>query len=1121
MKKIYTILVCLCMLAGFVACEKDKDFVLTKLTVQNETITPSYGSATIDCSFKADATISEAFVQYTLSSSFAKYDVAKMTEEKGKYAAQLTDLQDNTTYYIRYAVSNKYSSAVTEEVMEFQTLPCTAPTIALDSIADVWDNRAKAYLHLIFDGGASVTDMGICWSKQIHPTIEDIHKSTNDTVAVLDMTDLQPNTTYYIRAYAVNRVGVSYSEEQEFTTYALPEVRTEEVADIQENTALLSATLVFDGNDTATIKGFCWSDKANPTIEANHIAIDTVSAHYTYLLSELLPATEYHVRAYATNRIGIVYGEEVVFTMPKQVTLPIVVTANAIEVTETSAKVEGFIPDDGNASIMDKGIVYSTNHNPTTNDDKVSLGSGSGAFTCILLDLQPNTTYYARAYATNSKGTAYGNEVSFTTKEEQQSTSELPIVTTFAVTKIAETSAEAGGDVKSAGSASVTDRGVVYSLSANPSIDNLNSTIVRSGSGTGAFVCNLSNLQQGTTYYIRAYAVNSVGTSYGEELTFTTTVPITLATVTTSIVTQITENSALAGGTVTNTGGTIVLERGVCVATVSNPTIANTKIAAGSGVGTFTCNLTGLQPNTTYYVRAYAENSKGTAYGEEVTFTTKANVNISDPTGTENGYGYVDLGLSIKWATMNVGASSPEDYGDYFAWGEIEPKEFYDWSTYKYCYGSSSTLTKYHSIDNKNQLELSDDAAHVSWGGTWRMPTTLEQDELRENCSWTWITINGIKGYKVTSKINNNSIFLPAAGNKYRWEILNPDIYGLYWSSTLCTDTTIAFSMDFHSSSIYRSYRGRYEGQSVRPVLGEYIPEAVSPTITTTTVTQITETTAVAGGNVTSDGGASVTERGVVYSTNPNPVITNLSNTIRPCGSGIGAFTYNMTGLQSGTTYYVRAYAKNDAGTAYGEEVSFTTLKAPFENGHEYVDLGLSVKWATCNVGASKPEDYGDYFAWGETTTKSTYNWSSYRWCNGSETTLTKYNNNSSYGTIDNKTILEVTDDAATVNWGGAWRMPTYKEMIELRENCIWTWRTLNGVYGYNVSSTKNGNSIFLPAVGQYRDDLLERLGTYGYYWSSSLANHISAFDLAYHSGRVYGDGYFRYIGRAVRPVCP
>ena len=117
MKNIYIKLVCMCLLASFVACEKDKDFVLTKLTVQNERITRLYGTATISCSFKADATISEAFVQYSLSSSFAKYDVAKMTEEKGKYVAQLTDLQDNTTYYIRYAVSNKYSSAVTEKVI--------------------------------------------------------------------------------------------------------------------------------------------------------------------------------------------------------------------------------------------------------------------------------------------------------------------------------------------------------------------------------------------------------------------------------------------------------------------------------------------------------------------------------------------------------------------------------------------------------------------------------------------------------------------------------------------------------------------------------------------------------------------------------------------------------------------------------------------------------------------------------------------------------------------------------------------------------------------------------------------------------------------------------------------
>ena len=218
MKKIYTIFVCIWLLAGFVACEKDKDFALNTLAVNDEMVTPSFETAQVSCSFKTDATISDAFVQYSLSSSFAKYEVAKMTEDKGKYTAQLTGLVDNTTYYIRYSVSNKYSSVVAEKVAEFKTLPCTVPTIVVDSIAGVKENQAKVHLHLTSTGGAVVTDMGICWSKQANPTIEDIHKSTKDTVAVLDMTDLQPSTTYYVRAYATNDVGTAYGEEVSFTT---------------------------------------------------------------------------------------------------------------------------------------------------------------------------------------------------------------------------------------------------------------------------------------------------------------------------------------------------------------------------------------------------------------------------------------------------------------------------------------------------------------------------------------------------------------------------------------------------------------------------------------------------------------------------------------------------------------------------------------------------------------------------------------------------------------------------------------------------------------------------------------------------------------------------------------
>lgn len=199
------------------------------------------------------------------------------------------------------------------------------------------------------------------------------------------------------------------------------------------------------------------------------------------------------------------------------------------------------------------------------------------------------------------------------------------------------------------------------------------------------------------------------------------------------------------------------------------------------------------------------------------------------------------------------------------------------------------------------------------------------------------------------------------------------------------------------------------------------------------------------------------------------------------------------------------------------------------ENGYEYVDLGLSVKWATCNVGATKSEDYGDYFAWGETQPKSTYDLSTYKWCNGSSYTsytLTKYCTNSDYGTYDGKSTLELADDAARANWGGSWRMPTKEEQDELRDNCKWEWTTQNGVKGYKVTSKKKGytkNSIFLPAAGYRRGSSLNEVGICGDYWSSSL--HTDDPDYAYYLSfvlnRVHWSSIGRTVGHSVRPVCP
>ena len=214
---------------------------------------------------------------------------------------------------------------------------------------------------------------------------------------------------------------------------------------------------------------------------------------------------------------------------------------------------------------------------------------------------------------------------------------------------------------------------------------------------------------------------------------------------------------------------------------------------------------------------------------------------VSEPTGYENGYGYVDLGLpsGTKWATCNVGATSPEDYGDYFAWGETESKDYYYWDSYKWMTDGMSSWTGVNKYtfadgqtsgvwynsngefigDNKTILELSDDAANANWGGDWRMPTKEDQDELRTECTWNWTTKNGVNGYTVTGP-NGNSIFLPAAGYRSGSDLYYAGYYGYYWSSSLSTDYSDgAYYLGFYSDYVDWYYDCRSYGHSVRAVL--------------------------------------------------------------------------------------------------------------------------------------------------------------------------------------------------------------------------------------------------------------------------------------------------------------
>ncbi len=278
----------------------------------------------------------------------------------------------------------------------------------------------------------------------------------------------------------------------------------------------------------------------------------------------------------------------------------------------TTATLSGSVTEAGRSTITSRGFVYSTLQYPTLADGSVSVGGTLGDFSATAGGLQPTTTYYVRAYATNGVGTAYGKQQMFTTL------SGLPSVQTAAeVTLLGSGTAQSGGTVTGDGGFSVTARGVCWSVSPEPTVSNLHTV---DGSGTGTFVSTITGLHSSTTYYVRAYATNANGTVYGEQRTVTT--PSGLPTVVTSSATAVTATSAVCGGNVTADGGYAVIQRGVCYSTTPSPTTASPHTTDGSGTSSFVSNLTNLTPNTTYHYRAYAINATGTVYGEERSFVT-------------------------------------------------------------------------------------------------------------------------------------------------------------------------------------------------------------------------------------------------------------------------------------------------------------------------------------------------------------------------------------------------------------------------------------------------------------------------------------------------------------------
>lgn len=299
-------------------------------------------------------------------------------------------------------------------------------------------------------------------------------------------------------------------------------------------------------------------------------------------------------------------------TISNSMFMPLVFTSAAANITTTTATCGGNVVTTGGSDVSARGVCWSTSQNPTIANSKTTDGTGIGFFSSSITGLTAGTTYYVRAYATNTTATSYGNQVVV----QAALNVVFPTVTTTATTNITANAVTSGGNVTATGGGDVTAKGVCWSANQNPTVAD---SKTNDGTGTGAFQSQITSLLPGT-YYVRAYATNSAGTGYGNMVSFTT--EKTLPVLTTKNITEISAMGAVSGGNITSAGGGTISERGICWSDSPNPTIANEKTAITSTASSFSAAIVKATPGTDYYIRAYATNEIGTGYGDQKTFTS-------------------------------------------------------------------------------------------------------------------------------------------------------------------------------------------------------------------------------------------------------------------------------------------------------------------------------------------------------------------------------------------------------------------------------------------------------------------------------------------------------------------
>ena len=800
---------------------------------------------------------------------------------EGKFQAQIENLERDVTYYLRAYVVNSQGTYYSSDDIRF-SISSTSPVVTIADVNDIDVTSKTAVLNgsIVDTGIPAFTECGFVYGFNSNPVIND-YKITTTNKGVGDYSvkvdNLELNKQYYVRAYAINEYGISYSSTQ--TTFSLATQQAQvEIADItnvdiDNCSALLNGEIVAVGTPAYTECGFVYNTFGNPMIQDNKIEVKkSGTGSFSAKCTELKRNTTYYVRAYAINEHGISYSATQK-TLSLSSTNPVVTMGDVTDIiySTASATFNGLMTNVGKPKFSERGFVYSTVTNPNIYHNKLVASSSNDTFQMSIIGLTTNTMYYVKAYAIQGDDIFYSdNEVNFSINAT------LPEVYDLRISNIdyQNRSALLTANITSLGDPEMSEMGFVYGTSTNPNIDN-DTKISLTTISTGEYSRNVTNLIPNTIYHVRAYAKNEGGIAYSNEETFT----LTYTTPTFSSVsvdnTNLSDGTAIVRCSVTEVGNPAYTERGFVYATHNSPTIADNHITIeGCGIDAFSGKLDNLELNRYYYVKAYVK--------------------------TEIGYYY-----SI-YARINTAATTPSIYAPQVS-----------------------------NIDLINRTAIVQ--GHIHEKGN---PPYIER-------GFVYSEIND------TPTINDNKIVIPGVDTE-------PFIYTL---------TDLKLDTQYYVRTYAISKAGTYYSGYTR----EFSTQQTLPAVKTAVVNENFGTkSAIFTGQITNVGYPEYTEVGFVYSTtNTLPDINDTKCVASEVSNKI--FTYNASNLPSSGPIYVRAYAINQKGVAYADNVVmiFDPAFVIYDGYVEIPDLNLAIVYddlGKCQWDAAKTLcsglNYGGYTNW-------------------------------------------------------------------------------------------------------------------------------------------------------------